>query len=90
MHDSWDTVCVRDRQMNGQTDGLTDRQTDGWKKWHIEVGVPPKTDKSVSKTRSATWLRKKKQNRIQKENKTKVKVKMNKNLLCLIKGATKL
>ena len=21
---------------------VTDRQTDGWKKWHIEVGAPPK------------------------------------------------
>ena len=26
------------------TDGQTDGQTDRWKKWHIEVGVPPKKD----------------------------------------------
>ena len=29
---SWDMVC----------DGWTDRQTDRWKKWHTEVGAPPK------------------------------------------------
>ena len=23
------------------TDGQADGQTDGWKKWHIEVGAPP-------------------------------------------------
>ena len=34
-----------DGRTDGQTDGRTDRRTDGrtdrWKKWHIEVGVPP-------------------------------------------------
>ena len=40
MYASWDKVHNRwmDRQMNRWTDGPTDRQ----KKWHIEVGVPPK------------------------------------------------
>ena len=32
MYDSWD--IVRDER--------TDRRTDGQKKWHIEVGAPPK------------------------------------------------
>ena len=32
MYDSWDMVCDR----------RTDRQMDGRKKWHIEVGAPPK------------------------------------------------
>ena len=27
---------------NGRVDGQTDRQTDRWKKWNIEVGAPPK------------------------------------------------
>ena len=40
MYASWDKVHNRwmDRQMNRWTDGPTDRQ----KKWHTEVGVPPK------------------------------------------------
>ena len=25
-------------------DGQRHRQTDGWKKWHIEVGAPPKNE----------------------------------------------
>ena len=33
MYSSWDKVC--DRQTDGQTNGW-------WKKWHIEVGAPPK------------------------------------------------
>ena len=36
---------------NGWTDRwrdvLTDGQTDGWKKWHIEVGVPPKSQAKI-------------------------------------------
>ena len=32
MYGSWDMVC----------DGQTDRRTDGRKKWHTEVGAPPK------------------------------------------------
>ena len=35
MCSSWD--MVRDGWMDRRTDG----QTDGWKKWHIEVGAPP-------------------------------------------------
>ena len=27
------------------TDGWTDKQTDGWQKWHVEVGAPPKKRK---------------------------------------------
>ena len=27
------------------TDGRTDKQTDGWQKWHVEVGAPPKKRK---------------------------------------------
>ena len=34
MYNSWNTVH------NGRTDGRTDR----WKKWHMEVGAPPKND----------------------------------------------
>ena len=47
-YDSWDTVLDGriDRWTDGQMDRWTDGQTDGWtdgqKKWHIEVGVPPK------------------------------------------------
>ena len=38
MHDSWDMVC------NGHAGG----QADGQKKWHIEVGTPPKyTDQII-------------------------------------------
>ena len=40
IYSSWDML------RNGQTDGQTNRRTDGWtdgrKKWHIEVGAPPK------------------------------------------------
>ena len=32
MYGSWDILC----------DGWTDRWMDRWKKWHIEVGAPPK------------------------------------------------
>ena len=31
-------------------DGWTDRRTDGGKKWHVEVGVPPKkSNKQLSR-----------------------------------------
>ena len=36
MYSSWDMV------RNGWTDAEMDRQTDGRKKWYIEVGAPPK------------------------------------------------
>ena len=29
-------------EMWGATDGQTEKRTDGRKKWHIEVGAPPK------------------------------------------------
>ena len=40
IYSSWNMVCNRwtDRQMNRWMDGWTDVQ----KKWHIEVGAPPK------------------------------------------------
>ena len=56
MYGSWDMVCDRwtDRRTDGWIDGQMDRQMgrqtdgqiDGRKKWHIEVGAPPK--KSVT------------------------------------------
>ena len=47
----WCTVlkiwCATDRRTDGRTEAWTDDQTDGrrdgQKKWHIEVGTPPKT-----------------------------------------------
>ena len=29
------------------TNGRTDRRMDGWKKWHVEVGVPPKNESII-------------------------------------------
>ena len=37
-HDVWFRDMVRDKQMNRWRDG----QTHGQKKWHIEMGAPPK------------------------------------------------
>ena len=45
IHGSWDKVC--DGQMEGWTDGEKDGQTD--KKWHIEVGAPPKNYDDLKK-----------------------------------------
>ena len=36
IYDSWELLC------NGQTDRWTDWWMNGQKKWHIEVGAPPK------------------------------------------------
>ena len=44
MHSSWD--MLHNREMDGQMD----RQTDGQKKWHIEVGAPPKKMKGLTKS----------------------------------------
>ena len=37
-------MCTKnyDQMMYGSQDMVRDRRTDGRKKWHIEVGVPPK------------------------------------------------
>ena len=40
MYGSWDMVC------DTQTDRGTEGGTYGWKKWHIEVGAPPKNQQS--------------------------------------------
>ena len=45
IHGSWDKVC--DGQMEGWTDGEKDGQID--KKWHIEVGAPPKNYDDLKK-----------------------------------------
>ena len=48
----WCTVpgiwCTTD----GQTDGWMDERTNEWKKWHIEVGVPPK---NIDMPRQKPW-----------------------------------
>ena len=38
MYGSWDMVH------NGRTDGQMGGWTDRWKKWHIELGAPPKKE----------------------------------------------
>ena len=37
-----------DGQRRMDREGWTDRLTDGWKKWHIEVGAPPKKCMEIS------------------------------------------
>ena len=48
MYGSWDMVC------NRQTGRQAERQIDGWKKWHIEVGAPIKKGKFKDLCASAT------------------------------------
>ena len=43
IYSSWD--MVHGRQLDRWTNGWMDRQTNRWKKWHIEVGVPHKNEK---------------------------------------------
>ena len=54
----WCTVpkiwCVTDRRTDRRTNGRTDRRTHGQKKWHIEVGTPPKMS-SVFNDVFLTW-----------------------------------
>ena len=43
------------------TDGGTDGRTDGWKKWHIEVGAPPKNTTHINRNgiyiaKRAKWI----------------------------------
>ena len=41
----WCTVPEIQCMTDGQKDGCMDGKTDGWKKWHIEVGAATKKTK---------------------------------------------
>ena len=43
-------MCTKnyDQMMYGSWDMVCNRQTDGWKKWHIEVGAQPKNQVWIS------------------------------------------
>ena len=53
------------------TDRRTNRRTDGWKKWHIKVGAPPKNIQvnwmeNLLKNYIFRWIKKKKDNKFPK------------------------